>query len=162
LKDTPTGSGNFSFTISATNGDGSLSKTFSGTIKLVPNWLDDELGSFVETIDYEDSVAATNSPTYAVSSGSLPTGISLNSSTGLVFGTPTVVNQPYDFTIRASNADGFIDQRFTGSVQPDLGGGIKVFSGTWGNKEIYVYDNNAWVLGKIHRFNGNIWVKSLF
>jgi hypothetical protein len=79
-----------------------------------------------------------------------------------VYGTPTIVNEPFSFTIRAFNTDGDITQTFSGTVQPDLGGGIKVFSGTWGNKEIYVYDNNAWVLGKIHRYNGTIWVKSLF
>jgi hypothetical protein len=32
--------------------------------------------------------------TYAVTSGTLPTGLSLNTSTGVVFGTPTVVQEP--------------------------------------------------------------------
>jgi hypothetical protein len=130
---------------------------------LPPNWVDNELGSFVETIPYSDSVEATNSPTYTVSAGSLPSGITLNSETGLVSGTPTTVDQAFSFTITATNSDGFISQAFSGTVQPDLGGGIKLYDGSaWGNKEIYAYDGEAWVLGRVHRYNGNIWVKSLF
>jgi hypothetical protein len=93
--------------------------------------------------------------------GTLPTGIThLN---GALTGTPTTVNQAFNFTITATNDDGFVSQAFSGTVQPDLGGGIKVFDGaTWGNKEIYAYDGAEWVLGRVHRYNGSIWVKSLF
>lgn len=160
---TPTGTGNFSFSISATNSDGTISASFSGAILLPPNWIDNELGSFVETVLYSDSVVATNSPTYSVITGALPTGITLNSSTGLVSGTPTTVGQVFSFTIRAQNADGSVTQAFSGTVQPDLGGGIKLYDGTgWSNKEIYAYDGEAWVQGRVYRYNGNIWVKSLF
>ena len=87
----------------------------------------------------------------------------MNSSTGLVSGTPTTVGQTFSFTIRALNADGSITQAFNGTVQPDLGGGIKLYDGTaWGNKEIYAYDGEAWVQGRVYRYNGTIWVKSLF
>jgi hypothetical protein len=160
---TPTGSGSFSFTVQATNSDGILSKTFSGTILLVPNWIDNILGTFIQGIEYSDIVSATNSPTYAVTSGALPTGISLNSSTGAVTGTPTVLNQTFSFTITATNASGSISQAFSGSVQPDLGGGIKVFSGTaWDNKLIHAYVDDAWVEGTVFMFNGSVWAKSVF
>lgn len=163
ISGTPTGTGAYSFTVRATNGDGYIEKTFSGNVLEVPNWVDDELGSFVETVIYQDFVEATNSPTYAVQSGSLPTGISLNTSTGEVSGTPTVLNESYSFTIRATNADGYIEQTFTGTVQPDLGGGVKVYDGTtWNNEIVYAYDGAAWVEGKVYRYNGSIWVKSLF
>lgn len=157
---TPTGTGTYNFTITANNGDGTLSKSFSGNILLPPNWTDNQLGSFIEGNPYSDSVVATNSPTYALT-GTLPTGIS--HSNGLVTGTPTTVGQSYNFTITASNADGSVSQTFTGTVQPDLGGGIKVYSGTaWDNKEIYAYDGTTWVKGTVYMFNGSIWAKSVF
>lgn len=159
----PDGTGSFSFTITASNSDGSISESFTGTILEVPNWIDNEIGSFVENIFFQDFVEATNNPSYNVVSGSLPTGISLDSSTGEISGTPTTVGETFDFTIRASNADGFIDQNFQGEVQPDLGGGVKVYDGSaWVNREIYVYDGNTWAESKLHIYNGNIWVKSLF
>jgi hypothetical protein len=160
LSGTPTGTGAFSFTVSATNSDGVLSKTFSGNILLPPNWIDNQLGSFIDDNVYSDSVVATNSPTYALT-GTLPTGIS--HSGGLVSGTPTVVNQAFNFTITASNADGSVSQTFSGTVQPDLGGGIKVFSGTaWDNKLIHAYVDDAWVEGTLFMFNGSVWAKSVF
>ena len=164
LSGTPTGSGAYSFTIQASNSDGTISKTFSGNILLVPNWIDNILGSFVDNVEYSDSVSATNSPTYSVTAGSLPAGITLNSSTGLVSGTPTGgVGTAYSFTIRALNADGNVTQAFSGTIQPDLGGGIKLFDGTtWDNKEIYVYDGTTWVLGRLYVYSGTAWIKSVY
>ena len=164
LSGTPTGSGSYSFTVQASNGDGTLTKTFSGTILLVPNWTDNILGSFVDNVEYSDSVIATNSPTYSVTAGTLPAGITLNSSTGLVSGTPTGgVGTAYSFTITATNASGTISQAFSGTIQPDLGGGIKVFDGTdWANKEIYVYNGTTWVLGRLYVYSGTAWIKSVY
>ena len=164
LSGTPTGSGAYSFTVQATNSDGTLSKTFSGNILLAPNWIDNTLGNFVNNVEFSDSVSATNSPTYSVTAGSLPAGISLNSSTGLVSGTPTgAVGTAYSFTIRALNSDGNITQAFSGTIQPDLGGGIKLFDGTvWDNKEIYVYNGTTWVLGRLYVYSGTAWIKSVY
>ena len=157
---TPTGTGAYSFTITANNGDGTLSKTFSGNILLPPTWVDNQLGSFIEGNDYSDSVVATNSPTYTLT-GTLPTGIS--HSNGLVTGIPTTVGQSYNFTITASNADGSVSQSFTGTVQPDLGGNLKLFvDGAWSDKEVYVYNGTTWVRGTVYMFNGSIWAKSVF
>jgi hypothetical protein len=164
LSGTPTGSGAYSFTIQASNSDGTLTKTFSGNILLVPNWTDNILGSFVDNVEYSDSVIATNSPTYSVTAGTLPAGITLNSSTGLVSGTPTGgVGTAYSFTITATNTDGTVSQAFSGTIQPDLGGGIKLFDGTdWSNKEIYVYDGTTWVLGRLYVYSGTAWIKSVY
>lgn len=164
LAGTPTGSGAYSFTIQASNGDGTLTKTFSGNILLVPNWTDNVLGSFVDNVEYSDSVIATNSPTYSVTAGTLPAGITLNSSTGLVSGTPTGgVGTAYSFTITATNASGTVSQAFSGTIQPDLGGGIKLFDGTtWDNKEIYAYDGTTWVLGRLYVYSGTAWIKSVY
>lgn len=161
---TPTGSGNFSFTIRAINASGNITAAFSGTISLVPNWTDNTLGNVINGVEFSDQVVATNSPTYSVTAGSLPAGLSLNSSTGAVTGTPTgTVGTAYSFTITATNAQGTISQAFSGNVQPDLTGQISLFNGTvWAPKEVYVYDGAEWVRGQAHIFNGTAWVKSSF
>jgi hypothetical protein len=57
----------------------------------------------VKDIAYSQSVSATGAGiTYGVTSGALPTGLSLNSSSGLISGTPTVANT-FNFTITATN-----------------------------------------------------------
>ncbi len=56
---------------------------------------------------YSQAVTASGGAdpyTFAVTSGALPTGLSLNSSSGAVTGTPTV-NDTFDFTITATDAD---------------------------------------------------------
>lgn len=50
------------------------------------------------TVPYVGYIAATGAVTYSVSAGSLPTGLSLNTSTGYVTGTPTVAGT-YNFTL---------------------------------------------------------------
>jgi hypothetical protein len=58
--------------------------------------------------------------TYSVSSGSLPNGVTLNSSTGVLTGDPdTVVNSTsYSFTVSASNGTQTISRPFTLIVDP--------------------------------------------
>lgn len=52
---------------------------------------------------YSQSVSATGTGiVYSVTSGALPTGLSLNSSSGAITGTPTVANT-FNFTITATN-----------------------------------------------------------
>lgn len=161
---TPTGSGNYSFTISAANVFATITASFSGTIKLPPNWTDNQLGSFINGVDYSDSVTATNSPTYSVSAGTLPAGTSLNTSTGVISGTVTAaVDASYSFTITATNTDGTVSQAFSGTVQPDLGGNLKLYAdGAWSDKEVYVYDGTEWDRGTVYIYNGTSWSKSVF
>lgn len=161
---TPTGTGAYSFTITATNIYGSITATFSGNIRLVPNWIDNQIGSFINGVAYSDSVQASNSPTYAVSAGTLPAGISLASATGILSGTPTdPVNTAFAFTITATNTDGSISQAFSGTIQPDLGGNLKVFiDGIWSDKEVYAYDGTTWVRGIVYIYSGTAWAKSVF
>lgn len=76
-----------------------------------------------------NSAAPTHTPTtdgvtvtYAVQSGALPTGMSLNASSGLITGTPTVTGS-YDATIRVSNALGSADATLSWRVGR-IGGGM--------------------------------------
>ena len=67
-----------------------------------------EAGSFLFT------ASGTPAPTYSLQSGSLPSGITLNSATGVLSGTTTAGS--YTFTIRATNSAGTADQAFTLTV----------------------------------------------
>jgi hypothetical protein len=80
-------------------------------------------------------VTVGNDISYSVISGSLPTGMYLNTSTGLILGTPSAVaiDASSKFVIRAKNADGVADRTFSYTVSgPDepvwvtLPGGLPV------------------------------------
>jgi hypothetical protein len=144
---------------------------YSGTLTAstqaaAPSWIDNTLAGFSFNIPYSDSVSASNADFYSISSGSLPSGISLSSS-GSVTGTPTEAQEDYSFTIRATNASNglFISQSFSGTVggsdQP-----IKVYTGTsypgnvngWVNGTVRVYNGSAWVTPIIKVYNGSSWI----
>ncbi|MGV3659672.1 MAG: GEVED domain-containing protein [Prosthecobacter sp.] len=60
------------------------------------------------SIAYSQTVAATGgtaSYTYAVTSGTLPSGVTLNASTGVISGVPNVAGT-FNFTVRATDANG--------------------------------------------------------
>jgi hypothetical protein len=90
---------------------------FGFTYGAKPVWTDSTLANFGYNTAYSDSVVASGTApvTYSVVSGSLPTGISLNSSTGLLSGT-TSASGTYDFVIQARNHLGAITQSFSRTV----------------------------------------------
>jgi hypothetical protein len=164
----------YNFRIAATNlateAFGNWS-AYSGTLTAstqaaAPVWVDNTLAGFSFNIPYSDSVSASNANFYSISSGSLPSGISLSSS-GSVTGTPTEAQENYSFTIRATNTSNnlFISQSFSGTVggsdQP-----IKVYTGTsypgnvdgWVNGTVRVYNGSAWVVPIIKVYNGVSWI----
>jgi len=118
---TPNQSGSFTITVDANNADGSVRGNASLTVNPpAPVWEDQTLASpaFIDAT-YNDGVEAEYATSYTVSAGSLPNGLSLNSSTGAVTGTPTT-EQTSDFTIQASNVSGTISAGFTIEVQSGL------------------------------------------
>jgi hypothetical protein len=159
---TPTTAGqSYSFTLRAANNDGNVTQAFSGTVGTpVPVWTDNTLAGFQNGTAYSDAVSATNSPTYSVTVGSLPTGISLNTSTGAVTGTPTVANQSYSFTIRAINAGGNVTQAFSGTVAAS--GKFRVWNGSaWVYGTPRTWNGSTWATGTIRVWNGSAWVTGL-
>lgn len=110
---TPTVTGPYSFTITASNGVGSdISAVFDGTIEEADVAVafdddDDEIGPLTTGTPFSGGVTADGYPaaTYAVTAGELPAGLSLDPATGAITGTPTVAG-PYSFTITASNGVG--------------------------------------------------------
>ncbi len=85
--------------------------------------------------------ADSDTITYSVLSGSLPSGLSLNSNTGAISGDPTDVSSAStsNFTLRASTPDANADRTFSITVNPTIsaeylivaggGGGTREFSG---------------------------------
>jgi len=131
-----------------------------------PSWSDNTLGGFQADVAYSDGVSATNmnySGSYSVSSGSLPSGISLNSSSGAVTGTPTTAGQSYSFTITAGNSYGSTSQAFSGTVAASpTAGKLRVWTGTtWVVAPAKVWDGSTWVSGSVKVWNGTTWVTSV-
>ena len=76
-----------------------------------PTWTTSgALTPFIKGSAYTYNLSASDADstiTYAVASGALPTGISLNTSTGVISGTPTVNNvTPYSFVVSATDSGG--------------------------------------------------------
>lgn len=95
------------------------------------------LGTLTERQTVSIPVVSTGADSYSVISGSLPVGLYLNSTTGIILGTPVSIpnNINTTFVIRAQNADGVADRTFkfdvTGPSEPvwvTPGGGLAVGS----------------------------------
>jgi hypothetical protein len=126
ISGTPTTAGAYTFTVTATNAVGSASVTYSQNVTApaatVPAFTSPApAASIVAGRPYTVTVTASGStPTYAVTAGSLPLGLTLNSSTGVISGTPTTPGA-YTFTITATNVAGAASvtysQRVTAAVR---------------------------------------------
>ena len=102
----------YNFTINASDGTNIIPRAFSITSQNLVNWSTPagSLGTFTELNSISVTVSATTpdsqTVTYSLAQGSsLPSGISLNSSTGVISGTlPNITeNTTYTFTINATN-----------------------------------------------------------
>ena len=94
------------------NNDGNAVRSSSAllTVSDAPAWTTaaGSLGSNAAGSSVSYTVAATNATSFAVQSGSLPGGTSLNTSTGVISGTESGATSEttYSFTIRATDAQG--------------------------------------------------------
>src|SRR5436190_260436 len=99
---TATSGGAYSFTVTATNGEGTATALFTGTVFAPPTaFSDGTIGDLKVGTEFNDAVAAdgTAEPTYAVTAGALPHGLALNVLTGAITGTPLdTAEGPYSFT----------------------------------------------------------------
>lgn len=110
LSGTPTAGGSYSFTIGVHDGGGGTgSLAYSGTVQpatvvLTPT----TLAAGTQGAAYSATITASGGTlpyTYAVSAGSLPTGVTVNNSTGALSGTPTVYGN-FNFTVTATDSSG--------------------------------------------------------
>jgi hypothetical protein len=94
------------------NNDGNAVRSSSAllTVSDAPAWTTSagSLGTNAAGSSVSYTVAATNATSFAVQSGSLPGGVSLNTSTGAITGTESgaTAETTYSFTIRATDAEG--------------------------------------------------------
>ena len=94
------------------NNDGNAVRSSSAllTVSDAPAWTTSagSLGSNAAGSSVSYTVAATNATSFSVASGSLPGGVSLNTSTGAITGTESGATSEttYSFTIRATDAQG--------------------------------------------------------
>ncbi|MBQ9581879.1 MAG: putative Ig domain-containing protein, partial [Synergistaceae bacterium] len=121
ISGTPSKAGTFTFTVRATNAAGYSNKAFSVTIKeavVKPVITTSSLAGGKVGTRYSASLAASGTKplTWSIASGSLPTGLSLNRSTGAISGTPTKAGT-FTFTVRAANSAGYSNKAFRITVQ---------------------------------------------
>ena len=113
-----------SYSLSVVNSDGATATFVPGMqYSGIPTWTTaaGSLGSVTASGSVNFTVAATSDSTvtYSVVSGTLPSGVSLNTSTGVISGTAPVVSTSttYNFTIRATDSENQdTDRNFSMSV----------------------------------------------
>jgi hypothetical protein len=106
LSGTPATIGNFSVTVTATDSNGCTgSRSFTLTVSCPTITLPQPtIPTAIKTIPYSHQFTASpagGAYQYAVTSGALPPGLTLNLSNGLLTGTPTTVGS-YSFTVTAT------------------------------------------------------------
>ena len=102
---TPTLAGMYAVMLTATNGAGSGNQTLNITITLLPPVVSSGAtvsGTVTQPVSYQ--ITASNSPTSYAATG-LPAGLSVNTMTGLISGTPTSIGSSM-VTVSATNAAG--------------------------------------------------------
>ncbi len=131
----PTASGNFDFTVKATNSVGNDTKSLSITILTAPEITTESLPNGMEEITYNQILSATGSSPiiWSIESGSLPNGLSL-STDGVISGTPTLAGT-FNFTVKATNSAGNDTKDL--SIFIDFGSGINTIEST----TINIYPN---------------------
>jgi hypothetical protein len=103
--------GNYKIRIENPDGNAVLSSTALLTVSDAPTWSTSagSLGSIAAGSSASFTVSATSDSavTYSITSGALPGGLSLNSSTGAITGTESgaTAETTYNFTIRATDAE---------------------------------------------------------
>lgn len=129
---TPTVAGTYQFTVRVTEANGTWDQQGFTTVIAAQPTLSGTLIDASNGIAYSGQFARAggHSPfTYDISAGALPTGLSINSSTGVISGTPTV-NNTYNFTVRVTDNAGNVATRASTIVVY----AVPVVSGTVGNQ----------------------------
>lgn len=171
LSGTPTGTGAYSFTVTATNAFGTNPRTYTGTIagpsSVAPVITTTTLNALTQGGAFTQTIAKTGTApiTFSVVGGTLPAGLSLNASTGVISGAPTG-SGVYTFTLRATNSAGSDDQVFSGTIAESVPQTVFADSGpnvdalvayTDGGGSLYV-GNSFYAVGKSIRVLGmRVW-----
>jgi cyclophilin family peptidyl-prolyl cis-trans isomerase len=108
LSGTPSAIGTFAGTVTATNVAGTSEQAFNIVINQQPaftNGPPPASGTVGTAYSFSYTASGSPAPTFALTSGALPAGLSLNPS-GAISGTPTTAGGPFTGTVTASNGIG--------------------------------------------------------
>src|SRR5439155_24324950 len=124
---TPTSSGTSSFTVKVTDANSkNATKGLSIMLATPPSITTTTLSAGVQNLTYSTTLAAnggTTPYTWSITSGTLPSGLGLNSSTGVISGTPTVLGTS-SFTVQVTDANSqSATQGLSITIAPAGGGG---------------------------------------
>jgi hypothetical protein len=154
---TPTTVESRSFTIRANGSfEGSVDTALSINVRpALPVFSDGSVNSSARVgIAYSDGVTASEAASYSVFSGALPNGLSLNTSTGAITGTPTTPGT-FTFVIRATNVTGSTD---TGTLTITAISAARVWNGSaFVSGLANVWNGSAFVTGTIRVWDGSTW-----
>jgi len=127
ISGTPTASGTSSFTVQVTDANSqSGTQALSITIAPLPSITTTTLPGGTQNTAYSTTLAAsggTQPYTWSITTGTLPSGLNLNSSTGVISGAPTVLGTS-NFTVQVTDADSqSTTQSLSITIAPGGGGG---------------------------------------
>lgn len=108
ISGTPTTAGMSNFTVEVSDGIGTAAKKLSITINPTLMLSTNSLSNGDPNISYSQTLVASGgsgSYTWSITSGALPTGLSLDGSTGVISGTPTAPSTS-SFTVKVSDGIG--------------------------------------------------------
>jgi large repetitive protein len=165
ISGTPTAYGPINFTITPKNDYAETPGGWDFQINVSDAalvWSDQVLATSIVTQgeSYADAVSVQSGPTvtYTLLSGALPPGVTLNSSTGAISGTPTTPGS-YPFIIRATNLSNETADTQTLTITVESAGGyvqVKTVSG-WQNATVYVKTAGGWVEGTVNAKGNTGW-----
>ena len=173
LYGTPTTSGTYSIRLNATN-DGGTTVDPDDELKIDPEpvpddpvWGTQSYADMYVGLEYSSQVTAQNAISYAITSGSLPAGLSLSTANGTISGRPEQPTTPTElssktFTITAYGETGTtaqpkeftVDFLFPGRTFTNSSGGSDYLS-----IARRLNDSNQWEpIQRARRWNGSSWV----
>lgn len=98
------GSGTDYYPNGSTPADGTTLYAIWGVLAVYPSFTDTTvLSPATMGTAYSDGVSASNTSSYSITSGAIPTGLSFNTSTGAITGTPTAQGV-FSFSVRATSS----------------------------------------------------------
>lgn len=117
---TPTTPGGYSFTVTATNRGGTSSVTYTGTVPLGPPPVLETPANFPTLtvgapVEFGSVVYRGLPPATLTVSGDLPQGLTFDTATGIIAGTPTAAGS-FSVTVSAVNGGEPVTATYTGTV----------------------------------------------